>query len=123
MTTKDLARMLAETADLMEVLGESGFRVNAYRKAARALERYQGELEELRAAGFASLAGIGKGLAAAPRPDGHVGGAAARLQLDAAKGVAAGGQRRAGVDQHVPGEVADRQNVKGLAHDSQTSRS
>jgi len=65
MTTKDLARMLAETADLMEVLGESGFRVNAYRKAARALERYQGELEELRAAGFASLAGIGKGLAAA----------------------------------------------------------
>ena len=65
MTTKDLARMLSETADLMEVLGESGFRVNAYRKAARALERYQGDLTELQTAGFASLPGIGKGLAAA----------------------------------------------------------
>ncbi|WP_287417311.1 helix-hairpin-helix domain-containing protein, partial [Oceanithermus sp.] len=43
MTTKDLARMLGEAADLMEVLGETGFRVNAYRKAARALERYEGE--------------------------------------------------------------------------------
>ncbi len=65
MTTKDLARMLGETADLMEVLGESGFRVNAYRKAARALERYQGDLAELQTAGFASLPGIGKGLAGA----------------------------------------------------------
>ncbi|WP_457628049.1 helix-hairpin-helix domain-containing protein [Oceanithermus sp.] len=65
MTTKDLARMLAEAADLMEVLGETGFRVNAYRKAARALERYEGELSELVAAGFDSLPGIGKGLAGA----------------------------------------------------------
>ncbi len=65
MTTKDLARMLAEAADLMEVLGETGFRVNAYRKAARALERYEGELAKLVAAGFDSLPGIGKGLAGA----------------------------------------------------------
>ena len=65
MTAKDLARMLAETADLMEVLGETGFRVNAYRKAARALERYEGELAELVAMGFDRLPGIGKGLAGA----------------------------------------------------------
>ncbi|WP_457636704.1 helix-hairpin-helix domain-containing protein [Oceanithermus sp.] len=65
MTGKYLARLLNETADLMEVLGEGGFRVSAYRKAARALERYQGELEELMAAGFSSLPGIGKGIAAA----------------------------------------------------------
>ncbi|WP_457632236.1 helix-hairpin-helix domain-containing protein [Oceanithermus desulfurans] len=65
MTTKDLARMLGEAADLMEVLGETGFRVNAYRKAARALERYEGELSELVAAGFDRLPGIGKGLAGA----------------------------------------------------------
>jgi len=64
-TTKDLARMLAEAADLMEVLGETGFRTGAYRKAARALERYEGELSELAAAGFDSLPGIGKGLAGA----------------------------------------------------------
>ena len=65
MTTKDLARLLAEAADLMEVLGEGGFRVNAYRRAARALERYQGDLAELQRAGFSSLPGIGKGLAGA----------------------------------------------------------
>jgi len=64
-TPKALARLLGETADLMEVLGEGGFRVNAYRKAARALERYEGELSELLAAGFDTLPGIGKGLAAA----------------------------------------------------------
>ncbi len=65
MTIKDLAGVLSETADLMEVLGESGFRVSAYRKAARALERFQGELPELLQSGFDSLPGIGKGLAAA----------------------------------------------------------
>lgn len=63
MTTKDLARMIGEAADLMEVLGEGGFRVRAYRKAARALERYEGELADLQAAGFETLPGIGKGLA------------------------------------------------------------
>jgi len=64
-TTKDLARMLSEAADLMEVLGETGFRTSAYRKAARALERYEGELADLLAAGFDTLPGVGKGLAGA----------------------------------------------------------
>ena len=31
----DVARLLEEIGDLLEIMGEKGFRVNAYRSAAR----------------------------------------------------------------------------------------
>ena len=59
----EIARMFARIADSLEILDESGFKVNAYRKAsrsvsslARSLGEFGGE-EELRA-----IPGIGKDL-------------------------------------------------------------
>ena len=40
MENKDLARTLYETADLMEIAGEDGFRIRSYRNGAGAIESY-----------------------------------------------------------------------------------
>ena len=37
---KELARVLSETADLMEIAGEDGFRIRSYRNGATAIEGY-----------------------------------------------------------------------------------
>ena len=40
MENREIARMLWETADLMEIAGEDGFRIRSYRNAASAIEGY-----------------------------------------------------------------------------------
>lgn len=65
MNRKELAGFLLRAADLMEVCGEEGFRPTAYRRAARTLERYEGEFEALANNAFHGVAGIGPGLSTA----------------------------------------------------------
>ena len=40
MENRDIARMLWETADLMEIAGEDSFRIRSYRNAASVIEGY-----------------------------------------------------------------------------------
>lgn len=63
-TNKQIADALADVADLMEILGESGFRVNSYRKGARVIEDVAQPAAALAAEGkLTDLPGVGKGLA------------------------------------------------------------
>src|SRR4051794_21361446 len=45
----DVARLLEEIGDLLEIKGESGFRVNAYRSAARKIEGLREPIEQIHA--------------------------------------------------------------------------
>lgn len=61
MTNADVARVFEQVADLMEIKGEDGFRVNSYRRVARTLEDLPGEIADVAARGeLNTLAGIGK---------------------------------------------------------------
>ena len=40
MENREIARLLADTADLMEIAGEDGFRIRSYRNAASVIEGY-----------------------------------------------------------------------------------
>jgi len=40
MENRDIAKILTETADLMEIAAEDGFRIRSYRNAASAIESY-----------------------------------------------------------------------------------
>ena len=63
----EIARMLAQTADLMEIAGEDGFRIRSYRNAASALEGHPERAADLLntpGRSLTEIAGIGKGLAA-----------------------------------------------------------
>ena len=40
MENAEIARLFAETADLMEIAGEDGFRIRSYRNAASVIEGY-----------------------------------------------------------------------------------
>ncbi|MGA2206409.1 MAG: DNA polymerase/3'-5' exonuclease PolX, partial [Terracidiphilus sp.] len=66
MDNKTMARLLAETADLMEIDGADSFRIRSYRRAAEAAEQTTVDLME--AAGdtarLLEIDGIGKGMAA-----------------------------------------------------------
>ena len=70
MENKEIARLLAETADLMEVGGEDAFRVRSYRNAAQAVETWPERILEIvghpdRKAGdrqLLAIPGIGKGM-------------------------------------------------------------
>jgi DNA polymerase (family X) len=67
MENKEIARLLAETADLMEIGGEDGFRIRSYRNAAAAIESHPERVEDIvRAEGkkLIAIPGIGKGIAA-----------------------------------------------------------
>jgi len=61
---KVLVSALKRTADLLEVLGEEGFRANAYRGAARSLEGVSTELPELAGREFRGIPKVGPGIAA-----------------------------------------------------------
>ena len=67
MENKEIARLLSETADLMEVAGEDSFRIRSYRNAASVIVSYPERVAEIvcnpdrRAT---EIPGIGKGLAA-----------------------------------------------------------
>ena len=66
MDNKDLARILTETADLMEIAAEDGFRIRSYRQAAATIEGYPERLAGIvrdPARDITSVPGIGKSLA------------------------------------------------------------
>jgi DNA polymerase (family 10) len=63
----EIADVLEETADLMEIAAEDGFRVNSYRKAARTVKDYPERVVDILAdpaRKVTDIPGIGKGLAA-----------------------------------------------------------
>lgn len=66
MDNKQVASLLHQLADLMELKGENPFKINAYRRAARAVENSRSALTELEG-GPEELPGVGKGTAAVIR--------------------------------------------------------
>jgi len=64
---KEIARVLWETADLMEIAAEDGFRIRSYRNGATAVEGYPERIADILAdpeRKVTDIPGIGKGLAA-----------------------------------------------------------
>ena len=67
MENVEIARLLSETADLMEIAEEDGFRIRSYRNGASVIESYPERIEDVLKDPLRKLtdiAGIGKGLAA-----------------------------------------------------------
>src|SRR6266700_6098956 len=67
MENKEIARTLNETADLMEIAGEDGFRIRSYRNGATAIESYPERVADIvrnPERKVTDIPGIGKGLAA-----------------------------------------------------------
>lgn len=67
MENAEIARLLAETADLMEIAAEDPFRVRSYRNAASVLEGYAERVADIArdpARRLTEIPGIGKGIAA-----------------------------------------------------------
>jgi DNA polymerase (family X) len=63
---REIARVLWETADLMEIAAEDSFRIRSYRNGATAVEGYPERIEEILrdpARKVTDIPGIGKGLA------------------------------------------------------------
>jgi DNA polymerase (family 10) len=63
---KEIARVLWETADLMEIAGEDSFRIRSYRNGATAIEGHPERVSEIlanRERSVTEISGIGKGLA------------------------------------------------------------
>ena len=70
MENKEIARLLWETADLMEIAGEDGFRIRSYRNGGNAIESYPERVLDILndpARHVTDIPGIGKGLAAVLR--------------------------------------------------------
>ncbi|MFB3777694.1 MAG: DNA polymerase/3'-5' exonuclease PolX [Bryobacteraceae bacterium] len=66
MENKEFARLLSETADLMEIAGEDPFRIRSYRNGAAAIEGHGERIEDIlkdATRSVTEIAGIGKGLA------------------------------------------------------------
>ncbi len=66
MENREFARVLADTADLMEIAGEDGFRIRSYRNAASAIEGYPERVDDILAnpeRKVTEIPGVGKGLA------------------------------------------------------------
>src|ERR1700675_3882783 len=69
MENKEIARVLAETADLMEIAGEDSFRIRSYRNGAVAVEGYPERVADIlkdparKVTEVPDIPGIGKGLA------------------------------------------------------------
>jgi len=64
---REYARILYETADLMEIAGDDGFRIRSYRNGAATIEGYPERIADILSnpdAKITSVPGIGKGLAA-----------------------------------------------------------
>jgi DNA polymerase (family 10) len=67
MENREIARLLAETADLMEIASEDPFRIRSYRNAAGVIENYPERIMDILAdpaRRVTDIPGIGKGLAA-----------------------------------------------------------
>ena len=68
MENRNIARLLSETADLMEIAAEDPFRIRSYRNAATVIEGYPESVADIvrdPARKVTDIPGIGKGLAAA----------------------------------------------------------
>ena len=66
MENKEIARLLWETADLMEIAGEDSFRIRSYRNGATAVEGYPERIADILKdpeRKVTDIPGIGKGLA------------------------------------------------------------
>ena len=66
MENREVARLFSETADLMEIAGEDGFRIRSYRNAAAAVESYpENVIAMLRSPDHkvTEIPGVGKSLA------------------------------------------------------------
>lgn len=66
MENKEIAELLYETADLMEVAGEDGFRIRSYRNAAAVIASYPERIADIVCnpeRKVTDISGIGKGLA------------------------------------------------------------
>src|SRR5579862_8954224 len=67
MENRAIARLLYETADLMEIAGEDGFRIRSYRNAAGVIEGHTEQIATILkdpARKVTDIPGIGKGIAA-----------------------------------------------------------
>ncbi len=67
MENREIARILSETADLMEIGAEDGFRIRSYRNAASAIETYPERVDDIlrnKERKVTDIPGIGKGIAA-----------------------------------------------------------
>ncbi len=67
MENREVARLLAETADLMEIAGEDPFRIRSYRNGASVIEGYPEKVLDILkdpSRKVTDIPGIGKGLAA-----------------------------------------------------------
>jgi DNA polymerase (family 10) len=62
MQNAEIAKYLAEIADMMELVGENFFHVRAYRNAARAVLDYPGNFSKLTFKQMEDVPGIGKGI-------------------------------------------------------------
>ena len=84
MENVEIARLLSETADLMEIAEEDGFRIRSYRNGASVIESYPERVEEILkdpARKLTDIPGIGKGLAAVLEEISHRGTFERRDQL------------------------------------------
>lgn len=65
MNNREVASVLGQIAEVLELLGESSFRANAYRNAARRIVMLTGDVNDVAARGeLTSIPGVGAGLAA-----------------------------------------------------------
>lgn len=67
MENREIAQLLSETADLMEIAGEDGFRIRSYRNAASAIDGHPERISDILndpGRKVTDIAGIGKGIAA-----------------------------------------------------------
>jgi DNA polymerase (family X) len=67
MENREIARLLAETADLMEIAAEDPFRIRSYRNAAAAIDSYPERVADILndpARKVTDIPGVGKGIAA-----------------------------------------------------------
>jgi DNA polymerase (family X) len=66
MENREIARLLSEVADLMEIAAEDGFRIRSYRNAASVIESYPERVQDILgnpARKVTDIPGIGKGIA------------------------------------------------------------
>jgi DNA polymerase (family X) len=66
MENREFARVLAETADLMEIAGEDSFRIRSYRNAASAIEGFPERVDDILTnpeRKVTEIPGVGKGIA------------------------------------------------------------
>jgi len=64
MRNQEVAKLLYDIADILELRGEMLFKIVAYRRAAQAIESMSGNIEDAAAQGkLEEIPGVGKGIA------------------------------------------------------------